>query len=139
MDLPHGRDDAYLRPRYRRQLSDLAAHVHSHLQNHGLVLGTQTQDGQRQADFIVGVALALECHEALGQDGGDRFLGGGLGDAAGHADHERREASAPRGGHGMQAQERVRDGHNGRSALPRQVGRFAGQVVHEEVAWPNQP
>ena len=79
----------------RGQLGDLAADVHAHLEDGGLVLRAEAQDGQRQADLVVLVALALERPEAAAQDRRDRVLRRGLGDGAGDADDERVEPAPP--------------------------------------------
>ena len=131
MDLAHGRHHSDLRERDGRQLGDLATHVHPHLQHCRLVLRTHPQHRERQADLVVGVALTLESHEALGQDGGDGLLGGGLGDAAGHSDDQRREAPSPGRGHGVQAEERVRDDDRGRGPA-RQLGITIRKLADEE-------
>ena len=68
-----------------------------------LVLGPMPQQRQRQADLVVLVGLAAQHVPALGQDLGDLLLGRCLGQRAGHADDERIEPVAPRGGRPVQA------------------------------------
>ena len=61
--------------------------------------GPRRRSGQRQADLVVLVALAAQRPERGAEDGRDRLLGRGLGDAPGHADDERVEPAPPAGGH----------------------------------------
>src|SRR5919198_629057 len=56
------------------EIGDLAAHIHTHLEDGCLVFGPHPQDRQRQSDLVVLVALGLERREAGRQDGGDRLL-----------------------------------------------------------------
>ena len=58
----------------------------------------EPQDGQREADLVVLVALVLERPVAGREDGGDGLLGRGLGDAPGDPHGQRLEAAAPGGG-----------------------------------------
>ena len=59
------------------------------------MLGRQAQEGERQADLVVLVALAPQRRPARGQDRRGRLLRGGLGDAPGDPDDERVEPGAP--------------------------------------------
>ncbi len=69
----------------------------------------EAEDGQRQADLVVLVALVLERPEAGRQDRRDGLLGRGLGDAPGDPDGERVEPPAPGGGQGLERGERPGD------------------------------
>ena len=53
----HGGHHADGRTADRGELADLPADVHAHLEDGGLVLRPEPQDGQRQADLVVLVAL----------------------------------------------------------------------------------
>ena len=68
VDRLDGRDHADLRSCDPGQLGDLAADVHAHLEDGGLMVGAQAHDRQRQSDLVVLVALVLEGHE-LGSRG----------------------------------------------------------------------
>ena len=90
----------------------LAAHVHAHLKNGGLVFRAHPHHCERQPDLVVGVAFALEGAESRGQDRGHGLFGGGLGDAAGDAHDQRGEAATPRRGDGVEAEQGIRYGHD---------------------------
>jgi hypothetical protein len=131
VDAPHRGHDTDLRAGDRGQVGDLAAHVHAHLKDRRLVLRAEAHHCQRQADLVVGVALALERGEALAEHGRDRLLGRGLGDAAGHAHDERRESAPPGSCHGVQTLERVRYDH-GRGPAAGQGLVLGGKLAHEQ-------
>ena len=76
---------------------DVAGHVHAHLEHGGLVLRTQPQQRQRQADLVVLVASLRSIRQRAARTS-PLLLGGRLGQRAGDADHERREAVAPGAG-----------------------------------------
>ena len=61
--------------------------------------GPEVEHGQRQADLVVPVALGAQRREPARQDGRDRLLRRGLGDAPGDPGDERIEPPAPAGGH----------------------------------------
>ena len=97
VDRLHRGDDADRRPGHRREVGDLAADVHAHLEDRCLVLRAEAQERQRQPDLVVLVALVLERPARRAEDRRDRLLGRGLGDAAGDPDDQRIEAPAPAG------------------------------------------
>src|SRR5205823_4628386 len=102
------RDHADVRTGDRRELRDLAADVHAHLENRRLVLAREAQDGQGQPDLVVLVALALDCPLTGREDGGDRVLRRGLRDRAGDSYNEWIETRPPRAGDPVQGGQRVR-------------------------------
>ena len=75
VDAQHGGDDADPGPGEARQLGDLAAGVHAHLEHGADVVAPQAEEGQRQSDLVVLVAFAPERSTATRQDGGDGLLG----------------------------------------------------------------
>ena len=79
------------------QQRDLARSIGAHFQNHSLVPFVEIEQGQRQADLVVIVALALEHPVALGQHRGDQFLGRRLAHAPRDPNHPRREPGPPPG------------------------------------------
>ena len=107
-------------PRDPREVGDLAADVHPHLEDGRLVLRPETQDRQRQPDLVVLVALVAERPETSREDRRDGLLGRGLGDAARDADDERVEPAAPAGRHGAERRERIR--HPDRGDVPERAG-----------------
>ncbi len=113
VDRLHGGHDPDRRPPDRGQLADLAADVHAHLEHRGLVPRPQAEHRQRQADLVVLVALRAQRDEPALQHARDGLLGGGLGDAAGDPDDQRREPGAPGRGHRVQGPERIRDEDHG--------------------------
>ena len=94
MHAAHRGDDADGGPRQSRQERDLALRVEAHLEHRHLVLRAQAQQRQRQADLVVLVARVAQHPEASGQDLRRELLRGGLGERAGDAHDERREAVA---------------------------------------------
>jgi hypothetical protein len=125
VDRLDGRHDADLRPCHRGELGDLAAGVHPHLEDRGLVVWSEAHQRQGQADLVVLVALVLEGDQGRTEDRRDRLLGRGLGDAAGNPDDERIEACPPCGGDRVQSPERVVDLDDGdvRPGRQRRLGR----------------
>ena len=59
-------------PGERGEVGDIALHVHAHLQHRRLGRGGQAQQGQRQADLVVLVALVGQHLARRAQHGGDR-------------------------------------------------------------------
>ncbi len=102
VDRLHGRHHADRRPGHRRQLRDLAADVHPHLEDGRLVLRAEPQQRQRQPDLVVHVAFGAQRPAGGAQDRRGGLLGRGLGDAPRDADDERREPAAPAGRHGAE-------------------------------------
>ena len=86
-----------VRPRDPREVGDLPADVHPHLEDRDLVLGREAQDGQRQPDLVVLVPDAPRGPKGATEHGRHRFLRRGLRDAAGDADDEEVEPRPPRG------------------------------------------
>ena len=93
------RDDADVRSRDLRQEGDVAALVHTHLEDGAIVIGRESEEGERDADLSVQVGFALEDVEARAEDGRNQLFAGCLADAAGDADHAKvgRRAAAVRG------------------------------------------
>jgi hypothetical protein len=116
VDALHRRHHADLRASQARQVRDLAPGVHAHLEDHGAVIRAEPEERERQPDLVVLVALRTEGPELRPEDRRDRLLRRGLGDAAGHADDERREPGAPAGGEGAERHERVLHGQHGHVA-----------------------
>ena len=88
---------------------DVAGHVHAHLEHRDLVLGSEPQQRQRQADLVVLVALVAQHRPARRQHLGDLLLGGRLGERSRDAHHERVEPVAPRLGRAPERRARVVD------------------------------
>jgi hypothetical protein len=118
VDRLDGSHDPDLRPPDRRQLGDLAADVHAHLEDRGLVVRPHAQHGQRQPDLVVLIALVLECRQLRGEDRRDRFLRRGLGNRPRHADHERVEPPPPARRDRVQRAQRIGDLDDRRVDVP---------------------
>ena len=101
------RDDSDVGSGHRRELRNLAADVHPHLEDGGLVFGPETQQRERQPDLVVLVALTPERLESLGEDARSGLFRRGLGDAAGDPDDERGEPRAPAGSHRVECRKAV--------------------------------
>ena len=65
----------------------------AHFQDCGLVLLPDTENRKGKADLVIEIPLRFQDAEALAEDGGDHFLGAGLADAAGDADHRDRQGA----------------------------------------------
>ncbi len=70
------------------------------------------QQGEREAELVVQVALGLETGTHHGQDRGAHLLRGGLAVAAGNRDHRSREGAAVTGGQAPQRSGGVIDRHD---------------------------
>ncbi len=100
------------RRREARQVVDLAGVVHAHLDHCRMMLRTQLEQGQRQSDVVVQVALGRQhtlgrAAEMCAQDRRAHFLDRGLAVAAGDAQERNRETAAPGGGELAQREARV--------------------------------
>ncbi len=84
---PHHRHNAHMRAGERTEAIDFAQVVHAHLEHSTLGIVAQPQQRQRQALFIVEIALRRQGAETLPHHAGGQFLGAGLAHAAGNADH----------------------------------------------------
>ena len=109
MDRLDAGDDADPWPADPGEIGDVACDVHAHLEDERLICGGEAQDGQRQADLVVLVALVLERPIASRQDGRHGLLRRGLGEAPGDPDGERIEPPAPGGGEGVERRQRPGD------------------------------
>ena len=103
------RDDADPRPGDPGELGDLAADVHPHLEDDGLVLRAETEQGEWQPDLVVLVALVAKRPETAPEDGRDGLLGRRLGDAPRDPDHDRLEPAPPAGRDGAERRQRIDD------------------------------
>ena len=101
-----------LGPGQARQQGDLAGGVEAHLEDGHLVLRAQPQQGHGQADLVVPVGRVAQHLEVLLEDLRDLLLGRGLGQRAGDAHDQRREAIAIGGRDRTQRQRRVRHTHD---------------------------
>ena len=90
--------------------------------------GPRSQHGQRQPHLVVPVALGAQCGEPAAEDRRHGLLGRGLGDGAGDAHDQRREARPPGRRHRLEGAERVGDQDN-RDVSQRADGRLASREV----------
>ena len=88
---------------------DFAQMVGAHLDDGNLGIGGDGQQGQRHAEVVVEVALGGRHAVALGENGGDQFLGGGLAVGAGDADDGDGEVAAVLAGKFLQGAQHVGD------------------------------
>ncbi len=79
-----------------------SGHIKAHLQHGPLVTGTQAQQGEGQADFVIQIALVFEGVIALAKHFGHQFFGGRFADAAGYSDYAHVELFPPKAGDGLQ-------------------------------------
>ena len=126
MDAKHGSNDPDPGLRDARQLGDLAAGVHAHLEDRRLVLWTEPQHRERQPDLVVLVALVAKRLEAARQHGRRGFLRGRLGDAARHPDDQRAEARPPGGRERAQASRDIGEKDDAHVAQAVQLSRGRG-------------
>ena len=95
--------------------------------------GPSRSQRQRQADLVVLVALRLERPQRAAQDGRDRFLRRGLGDAARDPDDERVEPPPPAGGDRTEPGQGVGDPHD-RDVAERHRDRRCRRVTSRAAA-----
>ena len=90
-------DDGHRRLRQPGQRGDFARMVHTHFNDGSAMTGAEPQQGQRQTDVIVEIALRGQhgVAESGTQDAGDHFLGRRLAIAAGDSDERQGEARTP--------------------------------------------
>ena len=87
-------DDPDRRPDGKGEVADFPEAAHSHLDDGGLVAGSEVEEGVRNADLVVLVALIFQSVVFCGKYCMDEFLGGGLADTAGHPDKRDLEPAA---------------------------------------------
>ena len=129
----------------RRELADLAAGVHAHLEDRGLVLGAEPSTVSGRPTSLFWFPSVRSVAKRALEDARDSLLGRGLRDAPGDPDDERREPPAPGGRDGVEAAQRVGDEDDGdvaevrigvagrRHAVDEQGGCARGDGVGEEA------
>ncbi|EXI77992.1 MAG: hypothetical protein AW12_03079 [Candidatus Accumulibacter sp. BA-94] len=106
------------------QIGDLARMIHPHLDDRGAMRRVQLEQGERQTDVVVEVALGGQ-HRAVEsdlQDARDHLLGGGLAIAAGHRQQRQREAIAPVGRQRTQRQAGLGNPKQGQTSDQQAIG-----------------
>ena len=105
----HVGDDGHVRVRPLREPRDLAQVVHAAFDGGVAVLLAEPQERERNADFVVEVALGLEGRSHRGEHLRDQLLGAGLSGRAGDADQfEIWQPAPPAGGQASERAPRVR-------------------------------
>jgi hypothetical protein len=128
--------------RQARQVVDLAAVAHAHLDHRRAMRVTQPEQRQRQADLVVEVAARGQhrlriAAEVRAQDRGAHFLDRGLAVAAGDAEQRNRKAGTPGGGQLAQRQARVVHHDQRQSGIGRGPAAFdhgAGGALGQHLA-----
>ena len=106
-----------------RQLGDLAAAAHRHLEHEHLGPGRRAEDGERQADLRVEVLGGGDDAPVRREHPGEQVLRGGLARRPGDPDDLRAQAPAPGGGEAAERAERVLGGEQrARLRAARRVG-----------------
>ena len=113
-------DDRHMRAREAGQRLDLAGVVHAHFQHGIMRTGRTARERQRHAPMIVVGSDRCVGFAVLRQRKPQRFLGAGLADRTGDADHLGVRARPRRGGERAQRGENV--GHDKKRRILRHVG-----------------